>query len=142
MPVDNARALISEHSAERVVLHPAFRSYCEDRGLAVRACRPYRAQTKGKVESGVTYVKRNGIAGREFESLYALQRHLEQWMERADLRVHGTTHRRPIDLFHEAEAAALQPPHDTRLAVTTQRLRRVVANDCFFDLDTTRVSAA
>ena len=138
--VDNARALISEHTAERVVVHPAFRSYCDDRGLAVLACQPYRARTKGKVESGVKYVKGNGIAGREFESLEALQQHLEHWMDRADRRVHGTTHRRPIDLFVEAEAQALRPLHDRRLAVATQRLRRQVANDCFFDLDRTRYS--
>lgn len=138
--VDNARALISEHTAERVVVHPAFRSYCEDRGLAVLACRPYRARTKGKVESGVKYVKRNGIAGRVFASLDDLQCHLEQWMDRADRRIHGTTHRRPIDLFHGAEAQALRPLHEPRLAVATQRLRRQVANDCFFDLDRTRYS--
>ena len=138
--VDNARALILEHTEERTVVHPAFRSYCEDRGLAVFACRPYRARTKGKVESGVKYVKRNGIAGRAFECFASLERHLEQWMSRADERIHGTTHRRPIDLFREAEAAALRPLHDARLAVTGQRLRRKVANDCFIDLDTTRYS--
>ena len=28
-------------------------------GFEMRLCRPYRAQTKGKVESGVKYVRRN-----------------------------------------------------------------------------------
>ena len=28
-------------------------------GFEIRLCRPYRAQTKGKVESGVKYVRRN-----------------------------------------------------------------------------------
>lgn len=138
--VDNAKALIVEHTEDRLVVNPAFRCYCEDRGLAVRACRPYRARTKGKVESGVKYAKRNGIAGRAFADLEELQRHLDQWSDKADRRVHGTTHRRPIDLFTEAEAQALRPLHDPRLPVTAQWLRRRVANDCYFDLDRTRYS--
>jgi transposase len=33
-----------------------------------RLCRPYRAPTKGKVESGVKYVKRNFLPGRIFRA--------------------------------------------------------------------------
>jgi transposase len=38
-------------------------------GFRPRLCRPYRAQTKGKIESGVKYVRRNfvcGLLGREY----------------------------------------------------------------------------
>ena len=41
-------------------------------GVEVRLCRFYRAQTKGKVESGVKYVKRNALAGRRFRDLEEL----------------------------------------------------------------------
>jgi transposase len=138
--VDNAKALILEHTPGHVRVHPAFDAYCRDRGLAVFACQPYRARTKGKVESGVKYVKRNAIAGREFANFAALERHLARWMEDADQRVHGTTHERPAARFAAAERDALRPLHDPRLAVTTQRLRRTVANDCFVDVDTVRYS--
>lgn len=138
--VDNARALIVEHGAQQVRVHPAFQAFCADRGLAVHACRPYRARTKGKVESGVKYLKRNGIAGRGFDDLADLKCHLEQWMLAADARMHGTTHRRPIDLFEEAERAALRPLPAPGLDVTTQRLDRSVANDFHVDIDTTRYS--
>jgi transposase len=137
--VDNARALILEHTSEHKVVHPAFAAFCKDRGLAVFACRPYRARTKGKVESGVKYVKRNAIARRRFESFRAMEEHLERWMAKADQRQHGTTHRRPIDLFVEKEAAALRPLR-AALPAATQRLRRMVANDCYVDIDTVRYS--
>lgn len=101
--------------------------------MAVRACRPYRARTKGKVENGVKYVKRNAIAGREFSSLDALQQHLQNWMTMADQRVHGTTGRKPIEAFQQQEAAALGPLPG--VSVPLQRLRRTVANDSFLDLD-------
>lgn len=138
--VDNARALVLRHTDSEVRVNPAFEAYCVDRGLAVHACKPYRARTKGKVESGVKYVKRNAIAGRQFADLEQLQAHLQAWMVRADSRCHGTTHRRPIDLFVEHEAQALRPLHAQSLAVASQRLRRRVANDCFVEVDTIRYS--
>jgi len=138
--VDNARALILSHSGGEVTVHPSFHAYCTDRGLAVYACRPYRARTKGKVESGVKYVKRNAIAGRAFDDLEALQSHLDAWVSKADRRVHGTTHRVPAELFAEAEAQALRPLHNAGLDVAVQRLKRKVANDCYVDVDTIRYS--
>ena len=47
--------------------HPAFQDFARYYGYTPRACQPYRARTKGKVESGVTYVKRNALAGRGFD---------------------------------------------------------------------------
>lgn len=138
--VDNARALVLSHAGGEVAVHPSFHAYCTDRGLAVYACRPYRARTKGKVESGVKYVKRNAIAGRAFDDLVALQRHLDSWMDKADRRLHGTTQRAPRELFDEAEAKALRPLHAPTLDVAVQRLKRKVANDCYVDVDTIRYS--
>ena len=61
-----------------------------------RLCRPYRAQTKGKVESGVKYLRRNflcGLQGREPSSLSDLNAQLREWIAGvANQRVHGTTH--------------------------------------------------
>ena len=62
------------------------------------ACAPYRARTKGKDERGVGYVKKNAIAGRQFESWSALEAHLDAWTrDVADRRVHGTTGEAPIE---------------------------------------------
>ena len=68
--------------------------------MTPRVCQPYRARTKGQVERGVTYVKRNVLAGRRFVSWDALNTWLEEWMATvADQRVHDTTHERPIERF-------------------------------------------
>ena len=65
-------------------------------GFTPRLCRPYRAQTKGKVESGVKYVRRNfacGLQGREPAGLIDLNGQLRWWLaEVTNRRVHGTTH--------------------------------------------------
>jgi hypothetical protein len=64
-------------------------------GFTPRLCRPYRAQTKGKVESGVKYVRRNflcGLQGREPSNLVDRNAELRRWVsEVANQRVHGTT---------------------------------------------------
>lgn len=48
-------------------------------GYTPRACQPYRARTKGKVESGMKYAKRNALTGRRFASRDALNAWLEEW---------------------------------------------------------------
>ena len=138
---DRARCLVAstDHATGAATFTPALLQFCRDWSLSPRACAPYRARTKGKVESGVKYVKRNALAARRFASFAALELHLEQWMAEADERVHGTTHERPIERFERDERSALRPladvkPHHVRV------VRRRVANDAFVDLDTVRYS--
>ena len=138
---DNASALVMarDRAAQTVTFHPAYLAFLREFGAEPRACRPYRARTKGKTESGVKYVKRNGIAGREFETFAALERHLAGWMAEADGRVHGTTHERPIDRF-ERERGALLPLPSRPPPLRERRLARKVANDALVDVDTIRYS--
>ena len=79
-----------------IVWHPVFLDFARYWGFTPRLCRPYRAQTKGKVESGVKYIRRNflcGLQGREPSCLSDLNAQLRAWVwEVANRRVHGTTH--------------------------------------------------
>jgi hypothetical protein len=79
-----------------VVWHSVFLDFARYWGFQPRLCRPYRAQTKGKVESGVKYVRRNfvcGLQGREPSCLRDLNAELRAWVwQVANQRVHGTTH--------------------------------------------------
>ena len=139
---DNARALVvgRDHATGTVTFHPAYLAFCRDWEVQPRACAPYRARSKGKVESGVKYVKRNALAGRTFASFAALEQHLAAWVPDADARMHGTTHERPCDRFARAEQAALRPLPTRALPRREQRVRRRVAHDAFVDVDTVRYS--
>jgi transposase len=78
-----------------IVWHPVFLDFARYWGFRPRLCRPYRAQTKGKIESGVKYVRRNfvcGLLGREPSCLMDFNAELRQWVDGvANQRVHGTT---------------------------------------------------
>jgi transposase len=140
--IDRAGALVvgEDRESGHVRVHPAFAAFCKDWGVEVSACRPYRARTKGKTESGVGYVKRNAIAGRFFASFVELEAHLAQWMTEADQRTHGTTHEQPLVRFERDERSALRPLPSTAMPVRARRIQRRVATDCFVDVDTVRYS--
>jgi transposase len=139
---DNARALVvdRDRATGAVHFHPAYLAFCRDWDVQPRACAPYRARSKGKVESGVKYVKRNALAGLAFDSFSALEQHLSAWMPQADARIHGTTHEIPLERFLREEQSALRPLPVRPLPRREQRLRRRVAHDAFIDVETVRDS--
>lgn len=140
--LDNAKALVTFHDAQtrEVRFNERFHAFCRYWDVAPKACAPYRARTKGKDERGVSYVKRNAIAGHSFESLAALEAHLAWWLrEVADMRVHGTTGETPIARFGK-EAPALQPLEGrTTFQPIRECVRRVHADACI-ELETNRYS--
>jgi hypothetical protein len=139
---DNARSLVVAHdrAAQTVRFHPAYVAFCRDWGVVPRTCAPYRARTKGKTESGVKYVKRNGLAGRDFDSFAGLETHLVEWMQYADNRIHGTTHETPRARFDRDEARALRPLPERAVPIRERHLERRVANDSLVDIDMIRYS--
>lgn len=76
----------------------------------VRACRPYRAKTKGKVERPIRYVRDNFFYGRHFLNDDDLDAQLERWLcNVANVRVHRTTKEKPLERFERDERAVLTP---------------------------------
>lgn len=124
---DNPRTLVLGRQERAVRWHPVVDDFVRYYGFTPRACQPYRARTKGKVESGVKYVKRNALAGRRFASWEALNAWLEEWtVTVADQRVHGTTHERPIDRFARETLTPLGCRAPYRYE--RERIRRVPAD--------------
>lgn len=135
---DNPRNLVLGRSENKVLWHPLFEDFARYYGFTPRACQPYRARTKGKVENGVKYVKRNALAGRRFSSWDELNDWLERWsLEVADLRIHGTTYQRPIDRFAREQLTPLgaRPPYRYERVQT-----RRVANDALVTVGAARYS--
>ncbi len=89
--------------------NPGFLDFARYWGFTPRLCQPYRPQTKGKVEAGVKYLRRNFLCAREADSLQELRGQLRVWLsEVANVRMHGTTHRIVAEAWRE-EKPYLQP---------------------------------
>ncbi len=95
-----------------------------------RACRPYRAKTKGKVERPFSYIRQDFFVGRSFRNLEDLNAQLIDWLETvANIRVHGTTQRIVAEAF-AAEQPELQTLPEHRFDAVL-RLERRVSHDGF-----------
>jgi len=125
------------------VWHPVFLDFAQYWGFRPRLCRPYRAQTKGKIESGVKYVRRNflcGLQGREPGSLIDFNGQLRQWIwEVANRRVHGTTHER-VDHRWEGEKLHLQAVAGRLPYPYVDEELRKVARDAYVSWESNRYS--
>ncbi len=136
--VDNAKAMVLTHTRDAVVWHPTYADFAGYYGFRPWACTPYRPQTKGKVESGVKYVKRNALAGKRFLSWSHLNAWLLEWATTvADLREHGTTHEAPLARFAQERLTplGLRPPYQW-----AHVRQRVVANDALVSIAGSRYS--
>lgn len=90
-------------------LNRSYRELARHYGFKIDPAPIYAPKKKGKVESGVKYVKGNFFAGREGADVDETRRELQRWVDEiANKRVHGTTRRRPIELFTDDELAALR----------------------------------
>jgi transposase len=87
------RALQSKDS----VWNPLFKDFFEYMGFLPRLCRPYRPQTKGKIESTVKYIKYGFFNGTRFDSLEDIESGLRDWLFRVNSCVHGTTREVPVE---------------------------------------------
>ena len=90
--------------------NPTFQAFARHWGFEPRVCRPYRAQTKGKVERPVRYLRGNFVYGRTFLHDADLDQQRALWLDRvANARCHATTGEPPRDRFDRDERFLLQP---------------------------------
>jgi transposase len=120
--------------------NPVFLDFARYWGFTPRLCRAYRPQTKGKVESGIKYVRRNFLCGRTATSLPDLRQQLRVWTaEVANRRVHGTTHRVVSEAWQE-ERGQLQPGAGRLPFPHAPELVRRVARDAYVSYGSNRYS--
>lgn len=106
--IDNLRAAVTKADWYEPVIHPKLAAFCRHYGTVILPTKPYTPRHKGKVESGVKYVKNNCLKARTFETLDAQNRCLLDWEQTtADTRIHGTTRQQVGKLFDDIERAAL-----------------------------------
>jgi transposase len=94
----------------KVIENPEFLRFAAHWSFRIRTCRPGRAQTKGKVERPIRYVRQSFLYGRDFAGDADLNAQVLHWLATvANVRIHATTKAPPIARFEQTERPVLQP---------------------------------
>ena len=101
--VDNLKsAVLRRLVGVAPVLNPRYVDYARHQGFKIAPCNIRAGWEKGRVESGVGYVKKNMLNGMELPDFSAMNAAAQIWLgEVANVRIHAETHRRPVDLLEQ-----------------------------------------
>lgn len=124
---DNAKVVVlGRTEAGQPMWNQRFLDFALRLGFDIELCRPYRAQTKGRVEAGVKYVRRNFWPAARFEDDLDLNRQAQAWVDGiANVRIHGTTRERPCDRLLVERSYLASLPGDERVRPFVREERRV-----------------
>jgi transposase len=133
---DRMRTVFSREdpASGHIVYNPTLVAFARHYGYLPKACQPYRAKTKGKVERPFRYIREDFFLGRRFRNLDDLNEQFRQWLDEvANVRTHATTRRVVVEHFAE-ERPSLQPlPAGPFQAVL--RLERRISHEGMVSVD-------
>ena len=101
---DRMRTVFHRDDTEggHIVYNATLRAFAAHYSYQPKACRPYRAQTKGKVERPYRYVREDFFLGGSFRNLEDLNLQFRAWLDQvANPRTHATTRRVVAEHFAE-----------------------------------------
>ena len=108
--IDNLKAAVTKADKYDPFFARSFEEYARYRGFVIDAADVESPTHKPRVERSVQYVRENFFRGEDWRDLEHVQRDARRWcLSVAGLRVHGTTRKRPLEVFEAEEKAALAP---------------------------------
>ena len=138
--IDNPKCAITRACSRDPQAQRAYGEYAEGYGFKIDACPPREPKKKGRVESGVKYIKRNFLPLRTFRDLTDANRQLQQWvLEEAGNRTHGSTYEKPLTRFATEQGVLTLlpdcPPEPATWArVTVHRDAHVQCEKCLYSV--------
>lgn len=132
--IDNLKSVILEANFYEPVYQELYRNFASYYGFKPLPCRVRRPNDKGKVESGIKYVKGNFFAGRHFQDEQDVERRLRICNHKINQRTHGTTRKIPQEIFEKEEKAQLLPLPQEEFVMAKVGIRKVY-HDCHIYVD-------
>lgn len=106
--IDNPKCAVTVAGYYEAELNKSYESYAKEVGFVIAPCPPRDPQKKGRVESGIKFVKKSFQPLRDFKHLNDANQQLKDWvMNEAGVRIHGSTYKKPLDLFRLEELKSL-----------------------------------
>jgi len=127
--IDNAKQLVITHRTDGIVRYNEnFLKFCGLYGIEPKACKSYRARTKGKVERSFYYIQEHFLRGLEVKSLKEFDSLLLEFTETYNYRKHSSIKESPEERF-KREKDLLMPPSEVEIGVLFELNFRKVSND-------------
>ncbi len=123
--IDNLKAGVLHASFYEAQIQTQYAEFLQHYGSMPITARVRRPQDKGKVEAGVKFVENNFLKNLEHRNFIQAQKDLQQWVEKANLRVHGTIKKVPKVLFEKTEKQYLIALPENRFELYSLAKRRV-----------------
>jgi transposase len=127
--VDNLKSAVLKRTIGKdPVFNPRYMDFARHYGFKIAPCNVGKGNEKGIVENAVGYVKKNLLNGLDISDFKIMKPLVQHWLDTvANVRVHGETGKRPVDMFAE-EKQSLQPlpiePHDVGMVKQARASRQ------------------
>lgn len=137
---DNQSPVVTGRLASGLaLLHSRFEAFAAHYGFRPKICLPGDKERKGRVERPFYYFETNFLPLRQFSSLKDVRHQIRAWLDgeadppTGNYRIHGTTRRRPVDMWYQEERQLLIPLPATHF-MPTRIEQRLVAKDCLISV--------
>jgi hypothetical protein len=123
--VDNLKsAVLKRIVGKDPVFNPKYLDFANHHGFTIVPCAVGKGNEKGRVESGVGYVKKNFLSGLDIPDFNALNPAVIHWLNTvANVRLHGETGKRPVDRFQRERQAMIKLPSHAYDIATIDQVR-------------------
>lgn len=102
--IDNLKAGVITPDFYEPIIQEQYAEFLNYYGGAPITARIKRPQDKGKVESGIKYLKNNFLLAINHNDFYGLRDDLKDWNQNiCNRRIHGTTKKVPYEMFIQTE---------------------------------------
>ena len=121
--VDNLKsAVLKRVIGQNPVFNPRYLDFARHYGFTITPCNVGKGNEKGRVENAVGYVKKNFLAGLDIPDFSALSPAARRWIDEiANIRLHGATREKPVELFQKERPSLLPlPPHPYDIATVSE----------------------
>jgi len=132
---DNLKSAIIKAAFMDPLANCSYADMAKHYNFQIDPCLPGAPEHKGKVESGVKYVKNNFLPFRTFSNFVDANNQLKEWNRNtARVRIHGTTRQKPEHLFYAYEKQALTAFNPDRFEIPVYKEPKVY-RDIHIQLD-------
>lgn len=123
--VDNLKSAVLKRAVGQApVFNPKYLDFADHYGFTIIPCGVGKGNEKGRVESGVGYVKKNFLRGLDIPAFEALNPAAGIWLDQiANVRIHGETKKTPLSMFAEEKKLLGKTPHNEFDIATMNEVR-------------------